>query len=124
MFKRVYGFFHEESSKHSEVFYTSPVPFKRMPVPDEHERVLVTMTLAEYMILQGLFDELGHADKKYITDPMEEPLVGIKTIECELKELERELARSVPRPKDIYKEANQTMTMAYKFIRDICKGTL
>lgn len=51
---------------------------------------------------------------------MEEAEVGLGTIECEFVELKREVARKIPRPIAMRKEAVQVMAMGYKFVRDIC----
>jgi hypothetical protein len=74
----------------------------------------------ETSVFNEMLDELSRADTKYAHDPMVEPLVGLKTIQCELTELEREVSRDKPKNHLMRKEALQVMTMAYKFIRDIC----
>lgn len=115
MFKQVHGFFHKSVVVRDERLLQPPVIFD-----NSSETVLVEMSAQKYQILSDLFNELGCADFKYREDPMTEPKVGAKTIECELVELQREVERSEIRPEALRKEAVQVMTMGYKFIRDIC----
>lgn len=83
----------------------------------EVTKVPILIDVADIIRL-GL-SELRYADDKYSDDPMLEPMVGFKTIECELKELERELSRSVLDCAQIEKESIQCLAMCIKFIRDI-----
>lgn len=117
MFQRVGGFFHR-THKNYESLCEPPEIFKDRG--DDSNKVLVEMNLVEYRILFSLFNELERADRKYQNDPMTEPKVGLKTIQCEVTELDRECERTVVRPDLMRREAVQVMTMGYKFIRDIC----
>lgn len=116
--RRVFGFFNEavDTRGNGDILTArNPMTFNKFS-----ETTLVELSLEEFNILDSLFKELGRADAKYIDDPMVEPKVSVKTIECELTELQREVERSVIRPEAMRKEAVQVMTMGYKFIRDIC----
>lgn len=76
-------------------------------------------------LLKEILYELRKADEKYKHDPMTHMKVGFKTIECELKELEREVERyqyELGHPEWLKKEAIQVAAMAVKFLRDICKS--
>jgi len=118
MFSKVNGFFHksvEGGRNHNENLLQQPVIFD-----NNSKTVLVEMDPRTYKILFSLFNELERADRKYKDDPMMEPKVAVKTIECERSELDRECQRSAPRPDAMRKEAVQVMTMGYKFVRDIC----
>lgn len=87
----------------------------------ETELILMDSKTAD--IIDDILAELQRADIKHANDPMTHMRVGFKTLECEVKELEREVERStysVPRPDLMRNEAVQTGAMAIKFIRDIC----
>ncbi len=75
-----------------------------------------------YPIVLAVLDELNKADKKYTHDPMTHMKVGLKTIECEFVELEREVDRfqyATGHWDWMKKEAIQVAAMAFKFLRDI-----
>lgn len=74
-------------------------------------------------ILIDIIMELQSADVKHVKDPMTNMRVGFKTLECEVKELEREVERSTyetPRLDLMRHEGVQCGAMAVKFLRDIC----
>ena len=76
----------------------------------------------ENNIIKLMLLEVDRADKKYEDDKMspEEMDASILTLECELFELKREIARKKKRPDLMRKEAVQVMAMAFKFLRDVC----
>lgn len=92
----------------------------------EHVMIAVPEDNPIGQILLDIFNELKKADAKYLHDPMTHMKVGLKTIECEYKELEREVERATyekPHWDWMRKEAVQVAAMAIKFMRDIiCKA--
>lgn len=73
-------------------------------------------------LLAEVITELNHADRKHANDPMVHMRVGFKTLECEVKELEREVERFAHEAGNaqlLHKEAIQVAAMALKFLRDI-----
>jgi len=79
------------------------------------------LTEMQVHILRLIFAELEHADTKYHGDRMspDELRCSFLTLQCEVKELEREIERKKKRPLAMQKEAIQTAAMAYKFCRDV-----
>jgi hypothetical protein len=76
----------------------------------------------EDLVVDEVRAELYRADEKHKNDPMVHMRVGFKTLECEVKELEREVERFIyeaGNPALLHREAVQVAAMALKFLRDI-----
>jgi hypothetical protein len=90
------------------------------------ESKVITLTVhpKTAKILQLMFDELEHADKKYPHDRMskKELKCSLATVKCEFEELKRETKRKKKRPELMAKEAIQLLAMSFKFNRDVIFG--
>jgi hypothetical protein len=73
-------------------------------------------------IVGEVIKELNRADKKYRHMP--ESVEGLKTLQCEVCELDREVFRVNQDSDQKLTEAIQVAAMAVKFIRDCCEDIM
>lgn len=75
---------------------------------------------AEIAVLLAVIAELRRAQGLH--EPMDGPLDGYATIQCEVAELAREALREKPQPAALRTEAVQVAAMGVRFLLDVCGG--
>jgi len=76
------------------------------------------MTEKTVDIIAAVLKELDRADEKH--GPMLEPIEGLKTLQCEVCELDREVMRKNFDLDAMRTEAIHCAAMGLKFLRDCC----